>query len=362
MFSRTHRLRLVRQTATVLHLAVLALLWLIGTPASAVVVIGLGSLGGGFSVPKGINNAGQIVGESSTGNGTYRGFIWQNGSMSDLGTLPGLHNSYANGINNLGQIVGAANTNPASTGTDQAFLWQNNTMVGLGTFGQPTSVGLSINQVGQIAGRANSTAFQWQNGTGTTNLGGTASAASINDSGQIVGEARVANYPHAVLWQNGVLSDLGTFGGPLSRALDINNAGVIVGTAQTADSNGKAFRWENGLMTNLGTLGGSSSGAFGINSSGQIVGEARDASQTNHAFLWQDGVMIDLNSLVTGTGWTLMNATAINDNGWIIGWGFGPNGQRGYLLTGVPEPSSMILAGLSVAGVAARRWRRRKAR
>lgn len=52
----------------------------------------LGSLGGSFSYGTGINNAGQVVGQSNTvGNGDGLGsgdaFLYSNGVMTDLGTL-----------------------------------------------------------------------------------------------------------------------------------------------------------------------------------------------------------------------------------------------------------------------------------
>jgi uncharacterized membrane protein len=36
--------------------------------------------------------------------------LWQNGVLSDLGTLAGGRNSQAFGINNVGQVVGEADT------------------------------------------------------------------------------------------------------------------------------------------------------------------------------------------------------------------------------------------------------------
>lgn len=90
-----------------------------------VVITDLGTLpGGSFSSVEeadagGINDKGQIVGFGDTGTGETHAFLWQNGTMTDLGTLGG-SNSYAHGINNKGQIVGNSNK---ETGETHATLW-----------------------------------------------------------------------------------------------------------------------------------------------------------------------------------------------------------------------------------------------
>ena len=57
-----------------------------------------------------------------------------------------------------------------------------------------------------------------------------------------------------------------------------------------------AFLWENGVMTDLGTLGGANSAATGINPAGQIVGGSEMGERLpsgeipSHPFLWDKGV------------------------------------------------------------------------
>jgi hypothetical protein len=73
--------------------------------------------------------------------------------------------------------------------------------------------------------------------------------------------------------------------------------------------------------------------------------------------------MVDLNSLVGESGWTLSVAWSINNNGWIVGSGINPHGQySAFLLTGVPEPSSMALAAIGIGGFAFRRVKRNRVR
>jgi probable HAF family extracellular repeat protein len=68
----------------------------------------LGTLGGNSSSASGINDRGQIVGFSTTASGDFHAFLYENGVMTDLGTLPGSNFSVANGINNRGDVVGAS--------------------------------------------------------------------------------------------------------------------------------------------------------------------------------------------------------------------------------------------------------------
>jgi probable HAF family extracellular repeat protein len=83
----------------------------------------LGTLPGGTSsFAFGLNDSGQVVGDSYNASGQPHAFVWQNGTMSDLNDLipPGsgwvLGNATA--INNAGQIVGVGSHN----GQGRAFL------------------------------------------------------------------------------------------------------------------------------------------------------------------------------------------------------------------------------------------------
>ena len=68
----------------------------------------LGTLPNGFfSVARGINDRGEVVGDSETkGLLQPHAILVKQGSLVDLGTLPDGDFSEATGINNLGQIVG----------------------------------------------------------------------------------------------------------------------------------------------------------------------------------------------------------------------------------------------------------------
>jgi len=112
----------------------------------------LGSLGGSYSIAYGINDAGQVVGQSRTVPGDLRAFLWQNGVMTDLGTLGGTSSSSsrAYGINDAGQVVGKSDS--------YAFLWQEGTMYNLSDYldnpisGWSLRTAQGINSLGQIVG------------------------------------------------------------------------------------------------------------------------------------------------------------------------------------------------------------------
>jgi probable HAF family extracellular repeat protein len=125
-----------------------AVLWNLGS------TIKLGSLGGSEAWAQDINNRGQITGTSLvSGNKAFHAFLWQNGTMTDLGALRGYPSSYALGINDRGQIVGESCTASALC---HGFLWQNGTMTDLNTLIPPKTKlyifsGNDINNSGQIA-------------------------------------------------------------------------------------------------------------------------------------------------------------------------------------------------------------------
>ena len=326
----------------------------------------IGTLGGNSSAARDINASGQIVGFSGTSNGLSHAFLWDSGTMYDLGTLGG-NTSSALSINNSGQIVGFSEFPLMQS---NAALWYSGAISNLNTSG----IGQSINASGQIVGGRNSGyGFLIENGniTTLTSLGGTSSyARSINDAGKIVGYSKTSEdlSTRATVWNNLVASDLGTLGGNNSSASSINNAGDIVGSAGTSNGVTHATLWSNNLVTDLGTLSGDvGSYASDINSFGKIVGVSYNSLGQQTATLWDGTSAIDLNSYLsasdTASGWVLREATAINDNGWIVGTASNSRlsiSDQAFVLTStapVPEAdtSAMLLMGAGVMGFIARR-------
>jgi probable HAF family extracellular repeat protein len=108
-------------------------------------------------------------------------------------------------------------------------------------------------------------------------------------------------------------------------ALNSNDLGQVVGFSDvTRDTTNHAFLWQDGLMTDLGTLSGDfSSFAPAINNIGQVVGASCDQNGNCRAFLWQNGNMTDLNTLIPADSpLYLLQALDINSFGQIVGCAF----------------------------------------
>jgi probable HAF family extracellular repeat protein len=123
------------------------------------------------------------------------------------------------------------------------------------------------------------------------------------------------------------MTDLGTLGGntEATQAFAINNAGHIAGTSPPAGGFPHAVLWRDDEIVDLGTLGGTDSYAYGINRFDQIVGTSDTLpprfSLFFHAFLWERDRLSDLNTRVINLppDVTLQFANAINDRGQIAG-------------------------------------------
>ena len=186
--------------------------------------------------------------------------------MQSLGTLRGP--SVARGINDAGEIVGDFNSG------SEAFLYSNGTMNALGTLGGPSSVAFCINSLGQIAGASITSGYQsdiflYSDGS-MQDLGAGDAAFGINDSGQIVGDTGESGNT-AFLYSNGTMYDLNTLipansGWKLQQARAINDSGQICGIGFTATGIQDGF-----LLTPTSTPEPSALAILGVGSIGLLA-------------------------------------------------------------------------------------------
>jgi probable HAF family extracellular repeat protein len=290
----------------------------------------LGNLGAGGTIAMGVNNRGEIVGYGHTAGGEIHAFHWENGTITDIGVWfprwPGT--LYA--INDHGVGVGTGN------GTE-VVLWENGAWRSL-NIAEGTPV--DINKSGDVAGTrwtgSRTVGYLYSNGVMTqyapTQTWLNSMVASLNDRGAVAGSWNLDwDVRHAFIGQNGVMTDLGTFGGNKSIAWDINNHGVAVGSATDAAGVSKAFVYD-GVMQPVCGLGADSD-AQAINDRGAITGFVG-----LKGFLCDNGVLTILNDIpeVQAAGWRQMFPQDINEKGWIVGWGFkvggSPNGDAFVLM------------------------------
>jgi probable HAF family extracellular repeat protein len=228
---------------------------------------------GGSSTAYDLNESRHIVGGSIPRDaGDFHGVLWAGGDMTDLGTLGGEY-SVAYRINNAGRIVGQSST---GDGARRACVWNGGPPADLGTLGGRDSHATGLNGTGAAAGIAildggwQAHVVLWTDGTpgSIRDLQFDGSANAINDSGMITGSLNAPPYP-GYYWINDTLTLLPSLGDGGTEPWDINSSGDIVG-----QSCGRAFLWRNGQLRDLNDLapvpGCILEYARGINDHGQI--------------------------------------------------------------------------------------------
>ena len=125
-------------------------------------------------------------------------------------------------------------------------------------------------------------------------------------------EPAEASYLPFAVAADGTGIDLGTLGGEVGMAEDVNADGTVVGYASTADGSLHAFLSRDGTMTDLGLSGQ----GMAINDSGQVVSSLMDPLPAGYrSFLWTDGQVRELTSDMG----PVYSAADIDERGRVVG-------------------------------------------
>lgn len=224
----------------------------------------------------GINNRGEVAGfATAVGQPTLRAVVWREGGSLDLGI------GVALGINDESRVVGRRPVD----GCAEAVVW---------TATQVLPLPHLSTDVCQSA------------------------ASAINNRGQIVGWSALDNgRTHAVLWEDGRVTDLGVRSdAPVdsdSFAYDINERGDVVGQGMN-EQGPIAFLWMQGQMTYVGEPMTSTPGEFiGINNRGMTTGYLEVPGTSSVAILWRNGQVLNLTAPSHAVG------SKINERGTVAG-------------------------------------------
>lgn len=286
----------------------------------------IGSLGGGATVGRGINNNGEVVGKSRLPDGRWRAFRYANGIMHDLGG-----------------------------GASSPLIWEEATAI---TFWG------DIAGVESVQGTLAPTAVRYSGGVATPmvrfqtpqGMALVNTVDAVTDSGDVAGSIRSGGGAIAVrstnfgyLWQQvkGVPGlDFATF------PFGMNMYGHITGAAGNGFVRAFLSKDPSQPAADLGTLGGSLSQGLGINSYDWVVGWAEASNGGGpRAFVHDGTAMVDLNTrLWNGGGWLLREAMGINDAGQIVGEGILNGKVHAFLLQPMPRPPGLDPCSRIVVG------------
>jgi probable HAF family extracellular repeat protein len=360
----------------------------------------LASLGGTSSGGNSINDQSWAAGYSRLPDRNRHATLWRNSSLLDLGTLGGPNSSVTWNVKNTeGIIVGISQTatpeplgewwssfafysTPNNIGfINLGFVWEQGQMRALPTFpGGNNGFATGANNLGQVVGWAENGVHDptccchqvlqflpavWELGSSDQIhdlpliSGDTSGAATaINDNGQIVGISGICDQAvgrhtarHAVLWENGGVTDIGNLGANWwNTPTAINQRGDVVGFAGDPAFVGgdivHAFMWtrEDGIR-HLKPLPRRTpkhvdSEAYGINEARQVVGVSCDADFVDcRAVVWDQGnTPTDLNDLKGGYSAHLESAKDINNKGEITGRAIDPIAGVLTAYLAVPAP------------------------
>lgn len=296
-----------------------------------------------------LNNAGLVVGYRANPEDVIP-TLWAGTTPYDLGAPEG-EGGEAHGIGENGAIVGMVGV-PGPMRGFAAALWYKGARWILRSPDpantEPFTVAVAINRHGTIVGNHHTLATDddrpvvWRRGVPAflPSLFSSAFARAINDAGYVVGSSEYSGgvfHQRAVLWTpDGRVVELGSLGGPDSRAFDINNKGKIVGRATPADgSTLLPVLWYRGRARVLPVPGRMAASAQAINEHDQVVGyQIAGPAATRRAVTWYGAAFYRLDSLLDdeSRGVVINDAQDVNEKGQILASTVLPNGVTQPLL------------------------------
>ncbi len=140
------------------------------------------------------------------------------------------------------------------------------------------------------------------------------------------------------------INSLNINGSMTAMALGVNSNGTVVGT----DGNGNAFFTSRGKVTTFIPTGGMTATAFGINDRGTIVGQDSISSTMTPGFVRLNGgkSYITINA---PSGPDVVNAQSINNNGQVVGFYVGTDGQFHGFMANVKNLKGGSITGVAIA-------------
>src|SRR5436190_4226214 len=245
-------------------------------------MVDIGTMGGLNASGSDINDAGQVVGAANAADGEWHAFVWS-AATGFIDICPGS----AIAINNLGMVVGECKGHGP-------IMWSaSEGIVDLGTIPGVVNAGYTatdVNDAGTVVGRVSlpcqlecgggNYPFVWTRSGGmafvSRSIGGLGPSVRINNRGDILWEYNV--WPH----DGGGPVGIGFSGG------DLNNRGQVAGPAGISTVGG-VWSADRGVIE-LGSIFGVRGNAYSINDAGLIVGWADEATSNgtfSRAIVWR---------------------------------------------------------------------------